>query len=100
MDLIAIQTIQGFLSVPLIAPENIHDLDTKEIAAALAHLDMEAAKARSEAEDVSWDEDQDEVLMERLQEIGVLVRNAIETCECGDEPCERCKGFSEWLDRS
>jgi hypothetical protein len=98
MDALAIQTIQDFLSVPLIAPERIHDLDAKEIAAVLTRLDAEVDEAEEKAEDV-WDEDKDEALMERLGEATALIVEALDTCEaCGDENlCERCQGFKEWL---
>jgi hypothetical protein len=100
MDQLAIQTIEGFLSVPLIAPAAIHDLDAKEIAVVLTRLDAEVDEAKKEVED-PWDEDADEELMERLEEVTRLIRAAIDSCEaCLDsepDPCDRCRGFKRWL---
>jgi len=101
MDQLAIQTIENFLSVPLIAPERIHELDAKELASALTRLDDAVSEAKDEAEE-AWNKPLDEINLERLDEITILIREAIENCEtcraCGDErSCARCISFSRWL---
>ena len=100
MDQLAIQTIEDFIDAPLIAPERIHDLDSKEIAAALDRLDNERIAALEEKEDAwSHPEVQDELNRERLGEVTDLLQEAIANCEsCNDEnPCARCASFTQWI---
>jgi hypothetical protein len=100
MDQLAIQTIEGFLGVPLIAPERIHEIDAKEIAAALNRIDDARLAAVEEADD-AWaqPEVQDETNRERLEEITELLGEAIANCEsCHDDnPCARCASFKQWI---
>jgi hypothetical protein len=98
MDQLAIQTIEHFLDVPLIAPERIHEIDAKEIAAALGRLEEEVTEAREEVGD-AWSKPIDETNVERLEEITELLREAIDNCEtCNDDnPCARCSSFKQWL---
>jgi hypothetical protein len=99
MDQQRIDTIEAFLGVPLIHPEYLDPIDAKELAAALTRLDADATEAREEVEDASWDEDKDGAILERLEDVTKLLRDAIDTCEsCNDEnPCQRCAAFSQWL---
>jgi len=102
MDQLAIQTIENFLQVPLIAPERIHELDAKEIASALGRLDDEATCASEEIPSDAWEKPLDEINEERLDQITRLVREAIDNCEtcraCDDNPgCARCESFRAWL---
>src|SRR6267142_4502427 len=69
MDQLAIQTIENFLSVPLIAPERIHELDAKELASALGRLDDEATCASEEIPSDAWEKPLDEINEERLDQI-------------------------------
>jgi hypothetical protein len=103
MDRLSIDVIEGHLGVPLIAPERIHELDAKEIAAALGRLDEERIAALEETED-AWEQPGivDETNRERLAEILELIEEAIDNCEtcreCGDDrPCARCASFKQWL---
>ena len=98
MDQLAIDVIEGFLGVPLIAPERIHDLDAKEIAAALDRIDDERLAALGDTED-AWEKPIDETNVERLEEIMILIREAIANCEaCEDgHTCQPCLSFKAWL---
>ena len=98
MDQLAIDVIEGFLGVPLIAPERIHELDAKEIAAALGRLEEEAAEARDDAED-AWGKSIDETNVERLEEITKLIRDAIAHCAVctDDQRCAQCTAFTKWI---
>ena len=100
MDQLAIQTIEDFLDVPLIAPAAINEIDSRAIAAALARLEGERIAALEEKEDAwSHPEVQDELNRERLGEITDLLQEAIANCEsCNDEnPCARCASFTQWI---
>jgi hypothetical protein len=99
MDQLSIQTIEGFLGVPLVAPERIHEIDAKEIAAALGRLEEEAAEAREDLED-AWDqpEVQDETNRERLAEVTELIQDAIKlcaTCQAG-QVCQGHEALKLW----
>jgi hypothetical protein len=100
MDQLAIQRIEQFLDVPLVAPAGLHELDAKEIAAVLTSLDEDVAEAREEAED-AWAQDPDKAMEERLEEVTTLLRKAIKNCAdltCSDgRPCPTCAGFQQWL---
>jgi hypothetical protein len=98
MDQLSIHTIENFLGVPLIAPERIHEIDAKEIAATLLNLSDEAFGAREED---SWDqpEVQDEINRERLREITMLLQDSISlcgTCEAG-HVCHSHEALKLWL---
>ena len=100
MDQLAIDVIEGFLGVPLIAPERIHELDAKEIAAALNRIDDERIAALEETED-AWaqPEVQDEINRERLGEITELIQDAIKlcaTCQAG-QVCASHEAFKLWV---
>jgi hypothetical protein len=100
MDQLAIQTIENFLQVPLIAPERIHEIDAKEIAAALDRIDDERIAALEETED-AWaqPEVQDELNRERLREITELIEDAIghcETCQAG-QVCASHEALKLWV---
>jgi hypothetical protein len=98
MDQLSIQTIENFLQVPLIAPERIHELDAKEIAAVMTRLEEEVSEAKEETED-AWEKPIDETNVERLEAITELLREAIDNCEsCNDDnPCARCASFKQWI---
>ena len=103
MDKQAIDVIEDYLGVPLVAPERIDPLDAKEIAAALGRLEEEAAAAREKLED---ERDRpgiiDETNRERLDEVVSILEEAIANCETcqarrNNPGCARCQTFSMWL---
>ena len=100
MDQQSIDVIEGFLGVPLIAPERIHELDAKEIAAALDRIDDERLAALDETED-AWrqPEVQDEINRERLGEITELIEDAIKLCDIcqAGQVCQGHEAYKLWL---
>ena len=100
MDQLSIQTIENFLGVPLIAPAAIHELDAKEIAAALDRIDDDRIAALGETED-AWEkpEVQDELNRERLGEITDLLEAMLAHCEIcqAGEVCVAHVDLRLWL---
>ena len=100
MDQLAIDVIEGFLGVPLIAPERIHELDAKEIASTLDRIDDARLAALDESED-AWrqPEVQDETNRERLEEITELVQDVIKLCQLCQtgQLCASHEALKLWL---
>ena len=100
MDQLAIDVIEGFLEVPLIDPAAINEIDSRELAAALARLEGEVAMAREYAEDIrDQPEVYDETTHERAQEITELIQDVIklcETCQAG-QVCASHEAFKLWV---
>jgi hypothetical protein len=95
MDQLSIQTIQGYLSVPLIAPERLDELDAKEIASVLTHLDDERIAASEDLGD-AWDKPLDEINAERLEEIAKKVFKNM-SCAPDDVPSAGSWRRGSWL---